>query len=508
MFGKSITGNVSTAAIAEELRGTAKVLPVTPVWYELEPNEWGDFGGEITTIAREPLSAGRQRKRGTITDFDASASFPMDITKTNFARLAQGFMFADIRQKTSTQPFDGTAIAVTGVDGSGAYSAASGLDAFPVGGLVYASGFGNPANNGLGRVTAAVAGSLTTSKITVVEAAPPATAKIELVGYQFAADDIAIDINGGLALLSSATDDFTAFDLNVGEWIFIGDGTDNSFASGKGYARIKTITEGELSLDKLTWDGAIDDTGAGKSIRIFFGNFLRNEGNAADIVNRSYQIERTLGSDDDGVQAEYVIGAVANELTVTFATADKLTAELAYVGMDSETRTGLEGLKSGTRVSSPDETAINTSTDVYRAQMTILDKTTLVPTTFFAYLNELTLSVNNNLDPVKVIGNLGAIDMTAGNFEVGGEATAIFTTVEAIRAVRRNEDVTLDVIVATDNAGMVFDIPLMGVGGGQAAIERDSPITVGLENLAAENENGYTFAMNFFPYLPDAAMGS
>ena len=138
--------------------------------------------------------------------------------------------------------------------------------------------------------------------------------------------------------------------------------------------------------------------------------------------------------------------------------------------------------------------------------MSVVDPSTSSPSNLFGYVSEATISINNNVTPSKAIGILGAFDTTAGNFEVSGSITAYFTTVAAVRAVRLNYDVGLSIISAAKNAGFVFDIPLLGLGGGRLNVEKDSPITVPMEPSGAENQNGYTLMHVSFAYLPTIAM--
>lgn len=128
--GRSIDSNVVGFHYAEEdtLENLASDLS-TVTWYELEPNSYNDFGGEIETIAREPITTSRQNSKGTVTGLNSAGGLDIDLTHSNLTRLLQGFFFADAKEKGGTQNYNDTAVPITNVDATGkTFDAASGLD--------------------------------------------------------------------------------------------------------------------------------------------------------------------------------------------------------------------------------------------------------------------------------------------------------------------------------------------------------------------------------------------
>lgn len=522
-----IDSNISGLAIAEEV--CLKQLPTNavdgfdPIWYGQEPNSYSDFGGEITTVARAPIDPSRQNKKGTPTDLNASGGFNTDVTQNNLTRILQGFFFADARVKPSTTSLslgvDSTAI--TSVDSATkTYAAAAGLLPFNKAGyLIKASGFSNAANNGVKTVASATATTVVVTETVVDEATPPANARFEVVGFKGTAADLSIAVVSGIpSLVSAAAVDFTTLGLTLGEWVWVGgDAVGSKFVNNQGFARISAISATALTFDDTEW-APVNEAGTGLTIQLFFGTVIRNEKTPSLIKRRSYQIERTLGEGPEAEnpgdqQAEYLEGAVSNELTLNIPQADKLNADLTFVACDNTHRSGAVGdkLKSatlGTLVSGLGEDGFNTSSDVRRIKMAIVDPTTSRPTALFGFVTEANLSIANGVTPNKAVGVMGAIDTSAGNFVVSGSVTAYFTSVAAIRAIRNNADVGISEIITSQNAGMIFDIPLLGLGGGRVAVEKDAPITVPLEKQAAECANGYTLMYVNFPYLPNAAMPS
>lgn len=69
------------------------------IWRKLEPNSYGDFGGEVATVARSPIDVARQRQKGVVTDVTAQGSFNVDLTQESLPELAEGFFMADLYRK-------------------------------------------------------------------------------------------------------------------------------------------------------------------------------------------------------------------------------------------------------------------------------------------------------------------------------------------------------------------------------------------------------------------------
>lgn len=503
-MANKIDSNITGLRYAEE--SSLGVLPGTPDWYPLEPNSYKDFGGQLATMQRKPIDPTRQLKKGVITSVDASGGFNQDLTQNNLTRLLQGILFADIRGKPTTAPMNSAAIAMTACTAT-TYTAASGLNVFLPLHLVFASGFGVSSNNGLKLLSAAAAGTLTTTG-NAVEATPPAAAKVEAVGYEFASATLNVALVGGLPQLTRASGavDFTTLGLVPGEWIYVGgDVTANTFNNNAGWARVSAVAATYIELDKTSWTPQVE-TGTGKTIRIFFGSVIKNEATAALIKRRSYNVERTLGADANGTMSEYLVGAVVDEFNMDVKQADKVTVDVSFVATDNEQRNGTTGVKSGNRPSITSMDAFNTSSDVSRMKLASVSATDPIPTPLFAFATDLKLSVKNNVSPVKAIASLGAIEVSAGLLEVTGSLEVYFADIAGVQAVRNNADVTVDLVLAKANAGIAMDIPLMGLGDGRLKVEMDKPITLPLSiQAAASSKFNHTILFSVFPYLPSAA---
>jgi hypothetical protein len=504
-----INSNVVETAYAEET--SIKTLPGTPIWTPLDVNSFSDFGGSITKVARQPFRTDRQNRKGQTTDLDAAGSINHDLVQEGLQDLLQGFFFADLRLKTE---FGGSGEVTGVVTATDDYQAASGLDAFKTGDLVFASGFTNAANNGLKHVASASGTALTVTE-NLVDETPPSAAKLVRVGFQFSSGDLTVDTTGSLPQLKTTTKSLTELGVVPGEFIYIGGDTavTQFDTSGMGFARVRSVTTNAMVIDKCQADMATD-SGASKTIEVFLARVLKNE-TGTNIKRRTYNIERQLGAPDSSapaeIQSEYLVGAVPNELTFNIPTADKAMLDMAFVAMDHETRTGSTGVKSGTRKTLVEESAFNTSSNVPLINLAIVSNTDENPTPLFAFAEEMTVVVNNNVTPDKAIGVLGGFDASFGNFVVTGDITAYFVDVPSVAAIRNNSDVTLDMHLVKENAGVTLDIPLLSLGDGRLDVAQNEAIRIPLSQEAAIGTGaitGYdhTLLLCFWDYLPNAAI--
>lgn len=509
LTGEVIDGDVFTVEISDDNFATSLTIVLTVtidgtgllIWNEIPISSDGDTGAELTLQERSLRTRSRQNRKGSPINLESQVGYETEVTNSTFDDLIQGFLFAKSTQRISSSPVNGdTAVTITG-SASGTLSVTD-TSGFAVGDLIYITGL-SEGSNGLKRITAVPTG--TTLTVDVAVEASVAGATLHHVGFEGGTGDIGLIVTGAIVQLTTADFDFQAMNLRVGQWIYIG-GTDASkrFDQGFGIARIEEIDELVLTLRQVRWKGIVTEPAAAKEIQVFVPDFVRNEDDPTLIVPQSYQFERLLGSDQIGIQSEYLIGESPNELTINYAAADSMTAEFAFIGLDSELRNGAEGIKSGTRVTAPKEDALNSADHVNEMIVYIHDDNRLTPDELVGGVEECSITINNNAAYRNRIGKLGAFSISNGNFDVSASIKAYFTTIEALKAIRENADVGFNAFSAFNNQGMIFDIPLMGISG-QPDTSNES-VELPLEGTAGQNENEYTMSFCKFHYLPNIAM--
>ena len=522
-MGRVLTNNVALAYTVEASLGVAGT-----VWFNLEPNALNTFGADITTVARDPISPNRQRRKGTTTDLDSAVEFEEDDTLASFQDFIEGFVFSVA--VNADMDILSTAVTAAGDDYEVAALVAAQADKLEFtiaesATLIFARGFTNPTNNGLKQVDADIATSatlVTVAESLVDEAVPPANARIELAGVRSLA--AAADFTwawdspaAGQATLTSAGDitDFAARGLTVGQRVHIGSpdgsgGVTNAFENSSandmfGYARIVSFGTGTIVFDKVDAALKFDDAAAPTTaVDVLFGKFVRNVPvGDAEFLERSFQFEAefpNLAATPGDSEFQYAIGNLCNTAAFALPLTDKAGVTFGFIGTDTENPVLVGSRKSGASAATdPLQTgAFNTSSDIAILRVTEVDETGL--STDF---KSVTLTLNNNVSPEKVLGTLGAKFMNFGNFEVEVEAQLLFTEANVVDRIRANTTVTMDFLIKNDDGAISVDIPSMTLGGGGRDFPVNESVLINLTGTAFQDPVlGTSIGVSLFPIVP------
>lgn len=514
-MGRVLTNNVQLSYTIETSLGTAGTT-----WFLMEPNEISAFGATITTVAREPISKNRQRRKGTVTDLDSAVEIEADLTLSSFRDFIEGFCFATGVNADVTN-LSATACETTGDSYTGmtAFSSAQ-ADKFEIDTLIWVTGGATAANNGLKSIDADLAASGTA--ITVSENLVDETASfnISLAGYRVptsdsptwdwdapATDQATLNLTGITAALQ-ALGVIAGMTLHIGSIASPGDTTvtnafENSAANDMfGYARVVSFPDANsVVFDKVDAALQFDDAVApATAVDILFGDFIRNVTvDDSEYLEQSYQFEAEFpnlgaGSTDE---YQYAIGNYCNSVTFELPLTDKATVSFGFIGTDTENPVASGSRKTGaSSASNPLYTAaFNTSSDIARLRITDTDETGL--TTDF---KSLSLTLNNNVSPEKIIGTLGAAYMNTGNFETDLEAQLLFTNGDVVDRIRANTTVTMDFVIKNDDGVIAIDIPSMDLGAGDREFPVNESVLINTTGMAFQDETLATsIGVNIIP---------
>lgn len=344
--------------------------------------------------------------------------------------------------------------------------------AFVLGHVVRFTGFTNAANNGKFRVST---GSSTVPAFVgsglVAEGAPPATARMKVVAFQGVAGDITATASG----LASTTLDFTTLGITVGQWLKPGDADNAAFgfatAANNDFIRVTAVSANAITCDNLPTGWAVD-AGAAKTIRVFFGDVVKN-----GTTRTSLSIERSFlgqavpthilqkgmhsGAFNLDITSEQVItgsfdmvgmsgsqGTVANGTSYDAATVNKIMAANVHVGRIAE---------GGSLVTSP------------------------------AWAQSLQLKMENNLRALTAVGTVGAVDVQPGDCTVTGTLSAYFgsnallTKLLAGTASNVNSRATIANVAGNGFEGYVLGLPrVIFTGGSPSAAGKNQDVVIPL----------------------------
>ena len=496
-MGRVLTNNTALSFTVETSLGTAGTT-----WTSLEPNDIGTFGATTTTVAREPISKDRARRKGTITDLESAVEFESDLTVDAMSDFGEGFVMATsplAALRWDNVSYDQPSGEFRSLSAFTTTSAA--LMEYTVGAaqsLVYASGFGT--SSGVYKINQQPVNTDTVLSVASGPSSSIAAApgqRLEVCGVSSGNADITISVSSGVATINSSADisNWSDFGLQLGQTIYVGR-TAGGGAS-YGYGRIISITGSQMQLDKI--DATLVAV-AGQQMDFLFGQFYRNvpTDNAA-FIERSYQFELAMPNLGTGAATayEYAKGNFANTLSLNVPLSDKATMSLGFVGTDTEVPTTTQKTHSADVEPGMTE-AFNTSADVLRMRVTDVDENAMT-----SCFKDFTLTLNNNVSPERCIGTLGAEFMNTGNFLVDLEAEVLFTDVDVVAAIRNNETVTLDAVIRNNDGAVAVDIPSLTLGDGAKSFPVNESVTISLSGQAFNDATlGTSVGISTLPGVP------
>lgn len=503
-MGRVLTNNVSLRSAVET---TPSTVPTTG-WFLLEPNTINTYGAQITTVARDPISNLRQRRKGTTTDLESSVEFETDLILDHFIRYTEGFLFASY---TDVDAFEGNDATATGFTVPSVTAAqAARIQSAGAFSLFVARGYTNAANNGLKVVNGAVAAAATEIPVapalaggaSLVAETVGATqlTQLDLAGVRGADSDITINADGNIETTAL---DCTQLGLTPGQSLFIG-GVDaaNRFTNvaNRGVVTIVSISQNIIVVQKA--GGTLSaENGAGLSIDLFFGRFGRNVPvTDTAFIERTYSFELELPNlgNPSGDEYEYSVGNGCDSLAINLPLTDKATMTLGFVGTDTRVPSATREAGPSSALVPVQTAAFNTSSDIARLRIQELDETGI--TTCF---KSVTLTLNNTISPEKCLGTLGAVFLNNGNFLVDLEAQILFTDSRVASAVRENRTVTFEFVIQNDDGAIHINIPAMTLGGGGKEFPINESVLINVEGEAFLDPVLQTsIGISLFPFLP------
>ena len=350
---------------------------------------------------------------------------------------------------TGTTAATGT-FTVVDQSGSGGFAGS----AYKVGHLLRTTGFQDAGNNGLFRCT----GSTSTTALVgsgqgvVDQAAPAAAARLKVVGFQGASADITATASG----LASTALDFTTLGLSVGQWLKIG-GTGAAFsfasvAANNAWVRVASIAANALGLDNLPTGWGVD-AGTAKTIRVFFGDTLRNGVNAG---RTSLAIERSFLAQATPTHI-FQQGMVANTLSLTFAHEQMITGSVGFMGVSGAQGTVANGTSYDAATTSQVMTANASVGRIAEAGVVVGTPN---------WIRSATINMTNNLRMIGGVGKVGAFEIGLGEIGITGRVESYFGSNAFLAKLLAGTVTNLNFRAAINGQATVLGLPRVTFTGG------------------------------------------
>lgn len=410
----SESNRVQLSAILEATLGTTPATPrmriarMTGESLAFKPDYVTSDEIRADRMNAPPIQVGQSNSGGINVEWH----YPVDnSTLENFIQSA----FFNPFTKTPSRDNDGVADSViTNIATTGTIATVNTGPAFVASQLVRFTGFGVAGNNGVFKCTtgSATVPAFVGSGITD-EAAPPAAARMKVVGFQGASGDITATSTG----LASTSLDFTTLGLTVGEWHKIGATAAGSrFAitpADNDWVRLTAIASHALTYDNLPAGWGVD-AGTGKTISVWFPDYIFN-----GTTLKSVTIER--GFLDQTVPT-YILqkGMTVDKMSMAVSAKQKITGSFSFMGMSGAQSTATVA---STTSAAPDPTLFPVMAASANVGRVGENGVTLTAPNWVQSLN---LSLANNLVEIDAVDSVSGVSIAFGSCDVSVDCTTYF----------------------------------------------------------------------------------
>ncbi len=469
-------------------------IPATPAFEELRTTGASMSASIRTDVSKELVSDG-QVKDLILLGKEAGGNANFELSYGSLLTVMEGALRSTWANRFLLRRNVTAGSAITSITAAGGTVTFSPAGTAPVAGDVFRlSGFTNAANNG---IFVATGGSTTTALFAslglVDEPAPPMGAQLTKVGVQFGAAVISAGAAPNTLVRSAGS--WITDGIVPGEWIKVGGAAAaTQFATAamaSSWVRVATVTALTLTLDRVPTGWAVD-AGTGKTIKLFYGDYIRN-----GVALASYTLEEQF-QDLTAPEFFYYNGLRVGTLTIEATASAIATAQVTFMG--TGTSIALARTAGATDIPPRDTDVLNSSSNVGRLAEN--DAVIQGPN----YVMGMGIEINNNLRRQNQVGSVTSWGIGVGRCIVTGKLNTYYGSKAILDKLINSTTSSYDVrfLESDGSRGLLFDCPkIKFMGNGEATVpgvDTDRMLDLGFQALK-HTALGYTIEVMRFEGL-------
>lgn len=264
-------------------------------------------------------------------------------------------------------------------------------------------------------------------------------------------------------------------------------------------SNVLLVGDDDFSATNLAHGAEGTDTGAGKTIEVYFSKHVRNVPIGHDDYKKpswAFEVAYPNLGENGETEHEYILGNMIDECVFNFPTTAKSTINLTFVGTRSLNPTTTRKAGPADALEPSTDDGVSTSVDLQRLIVDDVDDVG-IGTDFMS----LKITQKNNISPRKQLGKLGARDLNQGKHTVMAEADVYFTTDQLISAVKDRRDARLDILSRNADFGALYDLQALTLDSADKKLERDKSVQI-TSKMAGHQYTTSTDALTVFGFLP------